>query len=95
MVDEPALKQVNAAWMEYIEGLRQPVGLQNVTMVEILESRHITQVLDGISRIYGRMKSLGVPILRLHSDRGEDLHVTGLPKMVQTSWTLSNHDQRG
>ena len=78
--DGPAVDQLNAAWMEYVEGLRQPVGLQNVTMVEILESRHISQVLDGISRIYGRMKALGVPILRLHSDREKTFMSQGFQK---------------
>ena len=37
-------------------------------MVEILESRHISQVLDGMSRIFGKMRALWVPILRIHSD---------------------------
>ena len=56
MPDDAAVIKLNEAGMEYTKRLRQPAGLQNVTMVEILESRHIySQVLDGMSRIFGRI----------------------------------------
>ena len=78
--EDAAVTKLNEAWMEYVKELRQPAGLQNVTMVEILESRHISQVLDGMSRIFGRMKALGVPILRIHSGRGKTFLSKGFQK---------------
>lgn len=78
--EDAAVTKLNEARMEYVKELRQPAGLQNVTMVEILESRHISQVLDGMSRIFGRMKALGVPILRIHSGRGKTFLSKGFQK---------------
>jgi len=78
--EDAAVTKLNEAWMEYVKELRQPAGLQNVTMVEILESRHISQVLDGMSRIFGRMKALGVPILRIHSGREKTFLSKGFQK---------------
>ena len=39
MVDDDAVKRLNQAWMEHIDGLKGPVGLQNITLVEVLESQ--------------------------------------------------------
>ena len=38
--DDAAVVKLNRAWVDYVDGLRAPAGLQNVTVVEILESRH-------------------------------------------------------
>ena len=69
MVNEEAANRLNRAWMEHIDGLKGPVGLQNITLVEILESRHIAHIVEATSRVYGRFRALGVPILRVHTDR--------------------------
>ena len=69
MVNEEAANSLNQAWMEHIDGLKGPVGLQNITLVEILESRHIAHIVEATSRVYGRFRALGVPILRVHTDR--------------------------
>ena len=69
MVDDDAVKRLNQAWMENIDGLKGPVGLQNITLAEVLESRHIAHLVEATSRVYGRFRALGVPILRVHTDR--------------------------
>ena len=69
MVNEEAANSLNQAWMEHIDGLKGPAGLQNITLVEILESRHIAHIVEATSRVYGRFRALGVPILRVHTDR--------------------------
>ena len=69
LAGDDAVKRLNQAWMEHIEGLKGPVGLQNITMVEIVESRHIAHLVEATSRVYGRFRALGVPILRVHTDR--------------------------
>ena len=69
MVDDEAVNRLNQAWLEHVEGLKGPVGLQNITLVEILESRHIAHIVEATSRVYGRFRALGVPILRTHTDR--------------------------
>ena len=69
MVNEEAANRLNQAWMEHIDGLKGPVGLENITLVEILESRHIAHIVEATSRVYGRFRAVGVPILRVHTDR--------------------------
>ena len=67
--EEEMAKSLNQAWMDHVAGLKGPAGLQNVTVTEILESRQIHHIIEATSRVYGRFKALGVPILRIHSDR--------------------------
>ena len=69
LVGDEAVNRLNQAWLEHVEGLEGAVGLQNVTLVEILESRHIGHIVEAASRVFGRFRALGVPILRVHTDR--------------------------
>ena len=69
LVGDEAVNRLNQAWLEHVEGLKGAVGLQNVTLVEILESRHIGHIVEAASRVFGRFRALGVPILRVHTDR--------------------------
>ena len=46
--------------------------VQNLTIMETLDSRNTRSVLLGLSRIYARYRSLGVPLYRLHTDRAKE-----------------------
>ena len=54
--------------MEKAKELSTTVGLQQVTMLEVLETRHARDVVPGVGRIYAKMKAYGIPIHRIHSD---------------------------
>ena len=49
------------------------VAVKNLTFIEILESRASRHVLPALARIHCRLRSLGLPILRLHTDRAREL----------------------
>eukprot|EP00435_Cladocopium_sp_Y103_P074658 s9_g50.t1 len=67
--DDPMVSKLNEAWMKYVEGLRKPIGLKNITVVEVLERRELSQIVEAIGRVYARLRALGVPVLRIHTDR--------------------------
>ena len=68
-VSDEQVENINAAWKTHIEDLSAPVGVQNVTMVEPLESRSQIDVTKVATRIYCRFKAMGMQMLRVHTDR--------------------------
>ena len=72
----------NKVWHRLIEE-NKSVGVQTLTFVEVLETRHVDHVLPALARIHARLRALGLPVLRLHSDRAREL----LAKPVRR-WTL-------
>ena len=61
----------NESWKKLIDECKD-VKVKTLTFVETLPSRHTTDVLEGISKIYARVRSLGVPVLRIHADRARE-----------------------
>ena len=68
-VSEDEVKKLNERWIERAKELSTTVGLQQITMLEVLETRHTRDVVPGVGRIYAKMKAYGIPIHRIHSDR--------------------------
>ena len=75
----------NARWKNKIAELKE-VEVVNVTIAVPLRSRHAPEVLRAVSSIYVRLRGLGLPIYRLHSDRAREF--TG---KLMRDWILS-HD---
>ena len=75
----------NANWKHKIAELKE-VEVVNLTMAVPLRSRHAPEVLRAVSTLYVRLRGLGLPIYRLHSDRAREF--TG---KVMRDWILS-HD---
>ena len=49
------------------------VGVSNLTFIETLPSRNARDVLPALARIHCRLRALGLPLLRLHTDRAREL----------------------
>ena len=47
--------------------------IHSLTLVETLENRSTSQFLEGVARFYARLRSLQLPVLRLHSDRAGEM----------------------
>ena len=75
----------NANWKHKIAELKE-VEVVNLTMAVPLRSRHAPEVLRAVRTLYVRLRGLGLPIYRLHSDRAREF--TG---KVMRDWILS-HD---
>ncbi|CAL1157000.1 unnamed protein product [Cladocopium goreaui] len=58
---------------EEISKCSRPLKLKHVTMVEPVQSRSTTVVLNALSQLVVRMKSYGINVNRLHSDRAKEL----------------------
>ena len=67
--DHKAAEELNQKWLEHAKRLSEPVGVQNLTMVEPLASRHQSDVARVAARLYSRYRALGVGVLRIHTDR--------------------------
>ena len=60
---------LNESWKKHIDDLAAPVGVQNITLVEPLESRGQHDVTKVATRMYCRFKAMGLRIIRVHTDR--------------------------
>ena len=74
--DEPQpvkrAKSMNATWRRLVETATD-VTVRQLTFVQPLKSRAVKHLLPALSRIYARLRSLGLPVYRLHSDRAREL----------------------
>eukprot|EP00435_Cladocopium_sp_Y103_P062154 s1305_g23.t1 len=59
-------------WLEKIEE-EQKFKVGQLTFMEIFPDRRGPSVMAGVSRIHARLRYLGLPLLRLHSDRAGEL----------------------
>ena len=70
------------AWNKLVEESKN-VAVKNVTMVEVVESRNAQHILPAIARIYSRLRQLGLPVLRLHSDRAREFTSIAVRRWAQ------------
>ena len=75
----------NARWKHKIADLKE-MNVINLTVALPLKSRHAHEVLQTVSSIFVRLRGLGLPVYRLHSNRAPEF--TG--KMMR-EWLLA-HD---
>ena len=84
--DERAVGRAKLAydsWMKLVETSQQ-VKVKTLTFTEVIASRATGHVMAGLAKIYSKVRSLGLPVLRLHADRAREL----TSKAVQ-SWCHS------
>ena len=70
------------AWQKLVEESMN-VTVKNITFVETIESRHSQHVLPAIAKIYSRLRQLGLPVMRLHSDRAREFLAAPLRRWAQ------------
>ena len=58
-------------WKEMIQDL-QDVQVCNLTLAAPLRSRHASEVQKALTYFYCKLRALGLPVLRLHSDRAKE-----------------------
>eukprot|EP00913_Durusdinium_trenchii_P015946 g14985.t1 len=75
VVGEAALQSGQTAydaWQKEVQSA-QDVAVKNLTFVEVLQGRAVHHILPALARIYARLRSLGLPLYRLHCDRAREL----------------------
>ena len=70
------------AWQKLVEESMN-VTVKNITFVETIESRNSQHVLPAIAKIYSRLRQLGLPVMRLHSDRAREFLAAPLRRWAQ------------
>ena len=95
MADERVVRHVleEAKTLKEAEG--SPVVMQNLTFMEPSESRHQGDVLAALQVLRARIRALGVPVLRLHTDRAKEFlsrPVRQWCREMQMVQTLSSGD---
>ena len=78
-----AAKSMCETWHKLVEEATN-VAVKQITFVEPVRSRAVKHVLPALGRIYCRLRSLGLPLYRLHSDRAREF----CSEQVR-SWTLA------
>ena len=58
-------------WKEKIAEL-QDVEVRNLTFAVPMQSRHSREVVRAVQEVYMRLRTLQLPVLRLHSDRARE-----------------------
>ena len=72
--DQQALATARSSydnWMKLVEH-HQDVKVKTLTFVELIPTRHKGHILEAISKIYSKIRSLGLTVLRLHADRAKE-----------------------
>eukprot|EP00435_Cladocopium_sp_Y103_P053777 s587_g17.t1 len=69
--DVKAAKSMHDTWHKLVKESKN-VAVKQLTFVEPVKSRNVKYVLPAISRIHSRLRSLGLPLYRLHSDRAKE-----------------------
>eukprot|EP00438_Fugacium_kawagutii_P021543 Skav211544 [mRNA] locus=scaffold5431:11157:19385:- [translate_table: standard] len=68
---EQSANQAYETWHKLIDEASD-VRVQTLTFAELLPSRSTQEILPALARIYCRLRSLGLPVYRLHSDRARE-----------------------
>ena len=58
-------------WKEKVAEL-QDVEVRNLTFAVPMQSRHFREVVRAVQEVYMRLRTLELPVLRLHSDRARE-----------------------
>ena len=56
-----------------VQGCKQPFNVRHVTLVELLGSRHVSEILVALGKCIAKFNTMGIKINRLHSDRAKEL----------------------
>ncbi|CAE7741106.1 Ppp5c [Symbiodinium sp. CCMP2592] len=80
--EEEEMQKDEAAWEKLIGDLTKPVEMDTIYMVYPVRSRRGGDIMLAVQEAVLRLKLLGMPVARLHSDRGSEFASKGLRKWL-------------
>ena len=80
--DEEELKKDEENWEKLIGDLTKPVEMDTIYMVYPVRSRRGGDIMLAVQESVLRLKLLGLPVARLHSDRASEFAFKGLRKWL-------------
>ena len=89
--DEEQLQRDEKTWEQLIGDLTKPVEMETIYLVYPVRARRGGEVMLAIQEAVLRLKLLGLPVARLHSDRGSEFaqRACGSGCWIATSFTLA------
>ena len=66
-------KTTEYPWEEEVKELSKLLKVRHITLMEPVESRHVSHVVHAMDTVLNRMRFMGVNVKRLHSDRAKEL----------------------
>ena len=64
-------KSMNDTWLKMVETSKD-VTVRQLTFVHPVKSRAVKHLLPALSRLHARIRALGLPVYRIHSDRARE-----------------------
>ena len=80
--DEEELQKDERTWEQLIGDLTKPVEMETIYMVYPIRARRGGDVMLAVQEAVLRLKLTGLPVARLHSDRGSEFASKGLRKWL-------------
>ncbi|CAE7382697.1 GIP [Symbiodinium sp. CCMP2592] len=80
--DEEELQRDESAWEKLIGDLTKPVEMETIYLVYPIRARRGGEVMLAVQEAVLRLKLMGLPVARLHSDRGSEFASKGLRKWL-------------
>ncbi|CAE7327876.1 RE1 [Symbiodinium sp. CCMP2592] len=80
--DEEELQRDESAWEQLIGDLARPMETETIYMVYPIRARRGGEVMIAVQEAVLRLKLMGLPVARLHSDRGSEFASKGLRKWL-------------
>ena len=91
--EEPP-KDDEEEWLKKIEE-EEGFEIRHLTLLEPLENRQATNLVEAVARITTKLKYLGLPVRRLHSDRAGELTSTQLRCWCKERGIIQDIHRRG
>ena len=77
-------------------------GIRTLTFVEAVSGRTVPEIIPAIASMYAQLRSLGLPVLRLHADRAREFVAAPLRRwaldsiqIIQTFTSGSTYKENG
>ena len=80
-----AAQSMHGTWHKLVQE-SEGFSMKQLTFVEVVKSRHVKHILPAVSKIYARLRSLGLPLYRLHTDRAKEF-----VSEQMRAWALERH----
>ena len=69
--DQEAMRKEEARWREFMQE-RDEVEMSTITWAVPVKSRHADEIVATAAQVYARIRSLQIPVVRVHLDRARE-----------------------
>ena len=76
--EDPSLDEQEKEWERTVGELKKPVEMQTLKFCVPVEHHRGREVLDAVQSFYLTLRAMGMPLNRIHSDRGREFRVKPL-----------------